>query len=329
MRFLFTLFAIAFSWCGAFVPVFADEPILVNAYNEFSDSAHISGPELKAKSLKGKVVLWEYWGLQCPPCRASMPHLQEIYEKYARRGRLVVVASHVQGASPRVKTYLDEQGLTFPVYQHASIPGVSIPGGIPFTVLIGADGKVIAKGSPRKVFEQVEKVMKKIPKNEPLFPDFKAVRYKSVHAALVSGGVNLESKINSIRAKEDDEAKELCGLFDEWAKNEIRDLKFLLKEKSFESVPAYDALKKSLPEAVKPLAAKVDAIRKDRAYIALADLSKKTEALELRKEKGRKVSEKSVKSLQEKLIPFVESDRKPVKDAAILVRIRLNALLPK
>lgn len=329
MRFLLTFLAVALGWCGALVPAFADEPILVNAYNEFSESAHISGPELKAKSLKGKVVLWEYWGLQCPPCRASMPHLQEIYEKYARRGRLIVVASHVQGASPRVKTYLDEQGLTFPVYQHASIPGVSIPGGIPFTVLIGANGKVIAKGSPRKVFEQVEKLMKKIPAGEPLFPDFKAVRYKTVLAALVSEGANLEAKVDSIRTKEDDEAKALCRLFDDWAKNEIRDLKFLLKEKSFESVPAYDALKKSLPEAVKPLTAKVDAIRKDRAYIALADLSKKTEALELRREKGRKISEKNVESLQKKLIPFLESDRKPVKDAALLVRIRLNALQPK
>lgn len=229
-----------------------------------------------------------------------MPHLREIYEKYARRGRLVVVASYVQGVSPRVKTYLDEQGLAFPGYQHASIPGVSIPGGIPFTVLVGANGKVIAKGSPNRVFAEVENLMKKIPEGEPLFPDFKATRYKSILAALVSGGGNLDEKVEPLREKEDEEAKELCRLFDDGAKNGTRDLRFLLTEKSFERVPAYDALKKSLPEAVKSLTAEVDTIRKDRAYIALADLSKKTEALELRREKGRKISEKNVENLQKK-----------------------------
>lgn len=323
MKLILALGITVLAWSAGVVAAFAEEPVSVK-YNEFSENTHISGPELKAKDLKGKIVLWEFWGIHCPPCRASMPHLQEIYNKYARRGKIIVVASHVQTLSPKVKEYINEQNFTFPVYQYATIGGVTIPGGIPYTVLIGADGKVITAGFPGKVFEALEKIVRKVPDKEPLFPNFKATRYKSVHASLISGGANLEAKVASLRVKQDDEAKELCRLFDAWATGEIRELKLLLKEKSFESVALYDSLKRSLPEAVKPFASKADAIRKTREFIALADLSKKTEALERRREKGRKVSAKSVEEIQKKLEPFSESDRTPVKEAANAILARLK-----
>ena len=49
--------------------------------------------------LRGKVVLFEYWGTQCPPCRSSFPHLVRLQSQYGRSGRFQVVASHVQGLS--------------------------------------------------------------------------------------------------------------------------------------------------------------------------------------------------------------------------------------
>ena len=49
-------------------------------YPAFDDSKYIHGPKITASSLKGKVVFFEYWGINCPPCIASMPHLQELQD---------------------------------------------------------------------------------------------------------------------------------------------------------------------------------------------------------------------------------------------------------
>ena len=77
-------------------------------YPAFNDGSHIHGPKLKASDLKGKVVFFEYWGINCPPCIASMPHLQELQEKFQSKG-FTVIGSHSQLPSPRVKQFLEEK----------------------------------------------------------------------------------------------------------------------------------------------------------------------------------------------------------------------------
>ena len=91
-------------------------------YPAFNDGSHIHGPKLKASDLKGKVVFFEYWGINCPPCIASMPHLQELQEKFQSKV-FTVIGSHSQLPSPRVKQFLEEKKITFPIYQYISRTG--------------------------------------------------------------------------------------------------------------------------------------------------------------------------------------------------------------
>ncbi|WP_345781580.1 TlpA disulfide reductase family protein [uncultured Akkermansia sp.] len=65
-----------------------------------------------------------------PPCIASMPHLQELQEKFQSKG-FTVIGSHCQIPSPRVKQFLEEKKITFPIYQSLSIPEAPCPGGLP------------------------------------------------------------------------------------------------------------------------------------------------------------------------------------------------------
>jgi thiol-disulfide isomerase/thioredoxin len=51
------------------------------------------GRGLKLSSLRGKVVILDFWGTWCGPCIQSMPKLMELYDKYHEHG-LVIIAIH-------------------------------------------------------------------------------------------------------------------------------------------------------------------------------------------------------------------------------------------
>ena len=54
----------------------------------------VGGKPLFIPSLKGKVVLLDFWATWCPPCRASLPHLVELYKQYHSQGLEVVGISN-------------------------------------------------------------------------------------------------------------------------------------------------------------------------------------------------------------------------------------------
>lgn len=45
-----------------------------------------SGKDVKFSSLKGKVVLIDFWASWCGPCRRANKHLKKLYEKYKDNG---------------------------------------------------------------------------------------------------------------------------------------------------------------------------------------------------------------------------------------------------
>jgi peroxiredoxin len=104
-----------------------------------------SGERVKLSDQRGKVVLLDFWATWCPPCRASLPHLQEASDNdsWADRG-LVVWAVNDQQSEQEVTNFLADSGFTFPALVDREGTVVSEYGvhGIPMTVIVGRDGKV-------------------------------------------------------------------------------------------------------------------------------------------------------------------------------------------
>ncbi len=99
--------------------------------------------EIKLSGLKGSVVVLDFWATWCPPCRASLPHLDEMAKEVAKDGVKVyavnleeekaAVAKFVADTKLGVPVLLDSTGGTAQAYGASAIPE---------TVVVGKDGKV-------------------------------------------------------------------------------------------------------------------------------------------------------------------------------------------
>src|SRR5215471_14340647 len=57
----------------------------------------INSAPVTLKSLRGKVVVIDFWAFDCEPCVEAMPHIQQLYQKYGPEG-LVVIGVHTPRA---------------------------------------------------------------------------------------------------------------------------------------------------------------------------------------------------------------------------------------
>lgn len=121
------------------------------------------GPEVSAAAMKGKVVLLEFWGVNCPPCLQSLPKLAGWYKELAPSG-LVIVGAHAQGGTDEnVKAVARSRGVNFPVVANAQVSGGNDFTGIPHVMLFDHTGKCLFRGSPFEVEKPMRNAIAKTP----------------------------------------------------------------------------------------------------------------------------------------------------------------------
>lgn len=104
------------------------------------------GGTLTMASLRGRPLLLNFWATWCPPCVEEMPLLDAFYKQQAANGWQVLGLAIDQPSA--VRSFLARVPVSFPVGL-AGLEGTALAkalgnltGGLPFTVVFGADGSV-------------------------------------------------------------------------------------------------------------------------------------------------------------------------------------------
>ena len=110
---------------------------------KFSVQNLLDGKHVSLEQLKGKVVYLDFWASWCPPCLKSFPFMEQLKQKYGKRG-LVVIAISLDEKFEDAWIFLNQTQASF-VIAHNNRGDIATRYDVqamPSTYLIGRDGKI-------------------------------------------------------------------------------------------------------------------------------------------------------------------------------------------
>ena len=106
----------------------------------------VSGKKHTNASLKGKVVLLDFWATWCGPCKKASPVMQSLHTKYGSKGLVVVGANTWEQGDNKgsaARGYAKEHGYSYTfTYGNDNLAKSLGIEGIPTMILIDKSGKV-------------------------------------------------------------------------------------------------------------------------------------------------------------------------------------------
>jgi thiol-disulfide isomerase/thioredoxin len=146
----FSIFSLAVSGCSSLsdsqnaqTPTIGAEPPEIAA----NDWLNSDGPPTLA-SLRGKVVVVEFWATWCGPCVAGIPHLNELQTKYRDLGLRVVSLTDEDRATIVAFQKRAKVPIEYTVGTGSGLSATYGVTGIPHAFLVGRSGKLLWHGHP-------------------------------------------------------------------------------------------------------------------------------------------------------------------------------------
>jgi thiol-disulfide isomerase/thioredoxin/protocatechuate 3,4-dioxygenase beta subunit len=115
---------------------------------EIQGARWINSKPLTLASLKGKIVVLDFWAIWCGPCKEALPQVMKLAAAYP--DDVQVIGIHVTGTEDaKIDAFVKERGLTYPLMvdrksKHFGSSVDSYPvNGIPTVIVINREGKIV------------------------------------------------------------------------------------------------------------------------------------------------------------------------------------------
>ncbi|SMC70404.1 Thioredoxin-like [Pedobacter nyackensis] len=130
------------------------------------------GNKISTETLKGRTYIIDFWGSWCGPCRASHPHLKELYKKYKSKGFEIVAIAQERGKTLEESRSswsraIQEDGINWiHILNQDGIEKQNIVktfnvNAFPTKILVGADGRIITR-TTSGASDAIDKALEKI-----------------------------------------------------------------------------------------------------------------------------------------------------------------------
>ena len=106
----------------------------------------LDGRAISADSLRGKVVIVNFWATWCPPCRAEIPDLVALQEKYGDRLQIIGV-SQDEGDVEVVRRFAADRHVNYPIVMmtpelEKAFPGIAA---LPTSFIVDRESRIVQK----------------------------------------------------------------------------------------------------------------------------------------------------------------------------------------
>ncbi len=104
----------------------------------------LDGGHMQLSTLRGKPVILNFWATWCPPCRAEMPELEALWQRYKDDGLLLIGVDQGENAATVERFARGVVATTFPLLLDTNQAVGRAYGvrALPTTVFIDAEGRI-------------------------------------------------------------------------------------------------------------------------------------------------------------------------------------------
>jgi len=127
---------------------------------DFSERDITNAQTISLAGYRGKVVLLNFWGPWCQPCRTEVPALERLQDTY--KGKLVVIGAAVFSSEQAVELFSGDFAINYPViYGSYDLMGkYGRVSAFPTTIVIDRKGAIVDRLVGSRTREEFEEILK-------------------------------------------------------------------------------------------------------------------------------------------------------------------------